>query len=229
MKAHLAQVFESINGQSRNRQIEMLVDTLQNENLLLKRNLQAKESEISDLRERIGNLEAHLQEMTGVDGLTGLPNQQSFKEHLCRSVKRALRLGYSLSLLILDIDRLPEIDVAHGTEVSDLILSKVAQILRNSVREVDMAARWSESQLIAVLHETDAEGASMVAERVRKKACSLDVFDPKSGQAVQVSVFLAVAGYLPHNGEANDILETVCQALATAKTRGCDRVVVSKA
>ena len=228
MKAHLAHVLETIHGQSRSRQVELHVRTLQSENLQLQRTLQTKENEISELRCKIDNLEAQLQEMTGIDNLTGLPNRQAFKQHLSRAVKRALRLGYSLSLLVLAVDRLQDINELYGTETGNLILAKVAQILRSSVREVDMAARWDGAELIAVLHETDAEGAAMVAERIRRKACSLDIVDPKSGQSVEVNVFLAVAGYLPHSGEANDLLENVCQTLIAAKTNGCNRVVIAK-
>ncbi len=108
--------------------------------------------------------------MTGTDSLTGLPNRQSFKQHLLYSVKRALRLGYSLALLILDVDHLEGINRCHGSEMGDLVLVKVSQIFRSSVREVDMAARWEGEELIAVLHETDAEGAAMVAERIEKKS-----------------------------------------------------------
>ena len=228
MKAHLTHVLETIHGQSRNRQNEVHVRTLQSENLQLQRSLQGKETEIAELHCKISDLEIQLQEMTGVDGLTGLPNRQSFKQHLMHSVKRALRLGYSLSLLILDVDHLQEISDNHGHEVSNIILVKIAKILRHSVREVDMAARWNGDELIAVLHETDAEGAVMVAERIRKKAAALDVVDPKSGKPVKVSVSLAVAGYLPHSGESHDLIENVCQALVIAKTKGCNRVVVAQ-
>ena len=89
MKAHIAHVLESIHGQSRNRQNEVHVRTLQSENMQLQRTLQAKENEIAELRRKLDDLEIQLQETTGVDGLTGLPNRHSFKQHLLRSVKRA--------------------------------------------------------------------------------------------------------------------------------------------
>ncbi len=53
--------------------------------------------------------------------------------------------------------------------------------------------------------------------------------DPKSGQPVPVSVTLAVLGYLPHNGEAHDLIENAYQALAVAKIKGCNRVVIATA
>lgn len=228
MKAHIAHVIESIHTQSRNRQTEVQVRTLQSENSQLNRALEEKELELTNLRHKVGNLEAQLQEMTGTDSLTGLPNKQSFKQHLLRSVKRALRLGYSLSLLILDVDHWEEINEKHGCELANFILVSVGQVLRNSVREVDMAARWNDKELIAVLHETDSEGAAMVAQRIRKKVSSLNIVDPKSGQPVKVSVSLAVAGYLPTSGEALDLIENVCQALMTAKTKGNGQVIIAK-
>jgi diguanylate cyclase len=227
MKAHLAHVLETIHGQSRNRQNEVHLRTLQSENLQLQRVLREKETEITQLSCKIENLEAQLQEMMAIDSLTGLPNRQSFRQHLLHSVKRALRLGYSLSLLVLDVDHLQEINNNHGYETGNLILTKIAEILRNSVREVDMAGRWDGEELVAVLHETDADGAAMVAERIRKRVLSLGVRDPKSGQPVSVSVSLAVAGYLPHNGEAHDLIENAFQSLTAAKTKGCNCVVIA--
>lgn len=228
MKARIAHVLETINGQSRHRQNEVQLHTLQSQNLKLERSLRDRETEVEKLQEKIGNLESQLQEMTGTDSLTGLPNRQSFKQHLLFSVKRALRLGYSLSLLILDVDQLAEINRSHGSAIGDLVLVKIAQIFRSSVREVDMAARWHDDQLIAVLHETDAEGAAMVAERIRRKVASMDIIDPESKQPIKVNVSLAVAGYLPDSGEASELIENICQALANAKAKGYNRVVIAR-
>jgi diguanylate cyclase len=227
MKAHIANVLQSIHVQTRHRQNEVHVRTLQSENLQLERALREREREIDGLRHQLANLEARLQELLGTDAMTGLPNRHVFKEHLTHSLKRALRVGYSLSLMLIDIDQLREINLAHGCECGDQVLREVAQILKSSVREIDMPARWGGEELVAVLHETDAEGAAVVAERVRRKVSSLEMIGQKSGRLVKVTATLAVASYPTHSNEAHELLEYAFDALRAAKNNGCNRVVIA--
>lgn len=228
MKAHFTQMWQSIHGQSRHRQTESQLRKLQNQNVQLERSLKEKEREIDRLRHQLANCEARLQEMMGTDVLTGLPNRHVFKEHLTHSLKRALRLGYSLCLMIVDIDHLRDINLKYGHEVGDQVLVEVGKILMKSVREIDMPARWGGEELVAVLHETDAEGAKVVAERVRRKVSMLEIKDPKSGKPIRVTATLAVSNYPMHGNEPQDLLECASDALLVAKEKGCNKVLVAQ-
>jgi diguanylate cyclase (GGDEF)-like protein len=227
MKTQIASVLQSIHGQNRQRQSEVHIRSLQSQNLQLERSLREKEREVETLRHQLANLEGRLKELTGTDALTGLPSRHIFKEHLTHSLKRALRLGYSLSLMLIDIDHLREINLSHGYEVGDAILVEVAQILRSSVREIDLPARWGGEELVAVLHETDAEAAAVVAERVRRKVSCLEIKDRQSGKPVRVTATLAVASYPSHSAEPHGLLDAAGEALITAKERGCNIVVIA--
>src|SRR5215472_5616164 len=91
MKAHIAQVLQSIHGKNRQKQNELHVRTLQAHNVQLERAIRDKEREVESLKHQVANLEARVQEMMGTDSLTGLPNRHVFKEHLTHSLKRALQ------------------------------------------------------------------------------------------------------------------------------------------
>ncbi|PWT98146.1 MAG: hypothetical protein C5B53_07145 [Candidatus Melainabacteria bacterium] len=227
MKAHIANVLQSIHVQTRHRQNEVHVRTLQSENLELTRILGQKDREIDGLRHRLANLEARLQELLGTDTLTGLPNRHVFKEHLIHSLKRALRVGYSLSLMLIDVDHLGEINEQHGSAAGDRVLVEIAQILKSSVREIDMPARWGGEEMVAVLHETDAEGAAVVAERVRRRVLGLALKDEKTGRLIKVTATLSVASYPTHSNEAHGLLEYAFEALRAAKNNGCNTVVIA--
>lgn len=220
-------MWQSIHGQSGHRQTENQVRKLQGQNVQMERQLKEKEREIDRLRHQLANCEARLQEMMGTDVLTGLPNRHVFKEHLTHSLKRALRLGYSLSLMIVDIDHLRDINLKHGHEVGDQVLIEVGKILMASVREIDMPARWGGEELVAVLHETDSEGALVVAERVRKRVSMLEITDPKSDKPIKVTATLAVSNYPQHGNEPQALLESALEALAAAKEKGCNKVLVA--
>ncbi|MBI4532341.1 MAG: diguanylate cyclase [Candidatus Melainabacteria bacterium] len=227
MKAHLTQMLQNFHGQVRHRQFEAQLRKLQSQNRELEKALREKEREAGALHHQMANYEARLQELMGTDALTGLPNRHVFKEHLTHSLKRAVRLGYCLSLMLVDIDHLREINLRYGHEVGDEVLVEIARILRSSVREIDMPARWGGEELVAVLHETDADGASVVAERVRRRVAMLEVKDPRSGQKISVTATLAVSSYPQHGNEPQSLLEAACEALITAKDRGCNAVVIA--
>jgi diguanylate cyclase (GGDEF)-like protein len=227
MKAHIFHVLETIHGQNRRRVSDIHLRSLQSQNLELEQALKERDELIKSLRNRVEDLEAQVQEMMDIDSLTGLPNQESFKLHLLHSIKRALRLGYSLSVMILDIDQLETINQNYGREMGNKVISKVAKVLRTSVREVDMAARWNNDELIAILHETGAEAASLAAQRIHKRISALEIVCPNSHKPIKVNVSIAVAGYLPHSGEANDLLAEVCDALAQVKRQNIERSAIA--
>ncbi|MBX9879223.1 MAG: diguanylate cyclase [Candidatus Obscuribacterales bacterium] len=218
-------MFQRFHGQAKAQ--EGQVRSLQSENLQLDRVLREKDREIDQLKNQLANAEARLEELMGKDNLTSLPNRHIFKEHLTHSLKRAVRLGYSLSLLLIDIDHLREVNSRAGYEKGDEVLIEVAKTLQNSVREIDMPARWGGEELVAVLHETDVEAAVSVAERIRRKINMLDIKDPVSGKAITITATLAVASYPRHSNQPQELLEVAYDALVSAKNKGGNIVVVA--
>ncbi len=142
-------------------------------------------------------------------------------------MKRALRLGYSLSLMLIDIDHLRDINLRYGHEVGDEVLIEVGKILKSSVREIDMPPAGAVKELVTVLHETDADGAMVVAERVRRRISMLEVKDPKTGKPIKITATLAVASYPQHSNDPQGLLEAACEALIEAKDKGCNNVLTA--
>lgn len=231
MKTRLTQMLQRINGTSHHRVAEQQMKKMQNTpsmaSSVTDKILKEKDREIDRLRHALANAEARLQELAGKDLLTGLPNRHIFKEHLTHSLKRALRLGYSLSLMLVDIDGMRDINLRYGHEIGDKVLIEVSNILRTSVREIDMPARWGGEELVAVLHETDSEGAKAVAERVRRRVEALELRDPRSGKIIHVTATLSVTCYPKHSCDPQSLLEAACEALIEAKEGGGNVVVVA--
>jgi diguanylate cyclase (GGDEF)-like protein len=78
-----------------------------------------------------------------------------------------------------------------------------------------------------VLHETDADGASVVAERVRRRVSMLEIKDPKSGKPIKITASLAVACYPQHSNDPQGLLEAASEALVQAKEGGCNKVLIA--
>jgi two-component system, cell cycle response regulator len=102
------------------------------------------------------------------DSLTGCFNRGYADTHLPNEVKRALRYGTSLSLVMFDIDRFKDINDTHGHQAGDAVLVELVNRVQQSVRnDVDWLCRYGGEEFILVLPETDLEGAKTLSERLR--------------------------------------------------------------
>jgi diguanylate cyclase (GGDEF)-like protein len=164
-----------------------------------------------------------IQEQAITDPLTGLLNRRRFGELLANETARAKRLGHPLGLIMLDVDSFKEANDTHGHQTGDAVLEAAASLLANEVREIDVVARFGGDEFVAVLPETDLNGAAVLAERIRTKVADLKVKAP-DGSTLTVTASLGVAS-LPdsaHDGET--LLAAADLALYEAKRGGKNRV-----
>jgi diguanylate cyclase (GGDEF)-like protein len=101
------------------------------------------------------------------DGLTGLYNHAYFLQALRQEVLRSKRHGLKASLLLLDLDDFKRVNDHRGHVEGDRALMKAAAIIRDSVREIDVAARYGGEEFAVLLPDTTRLGAFVVAERIR--------------------------------------------------------------
>lgn len=149
-----------------------------------------------------------------LDDLTGLPARPWF-EHTFRSeLARSARYGHALSLVVVDVDGFSRLNESRGRATGDYVLLTIADMLQKGVRQSDQIARLSDDEFAVVLPETDAGGADIVAEKIRR-AIELYPFDEGIEVTVSVGVSTAVKDDSPdsllHRGEA---------AVDTARQRG---------
>lgn len=116
--------------------------------------------------------EKKLRYMSFHDRLTDLYNRSYTREEL----KRIDEDGQQpISLIILDIERLQEINEEQGYEVGSEILQKTGDLLRHRIRKQDIASRWGDDEFLLLLPRTDREEAGQVIERIKEAACELEV------------------------------------------------------
>ena len=102
-----------------------------------------------------------------VDGLTGLANRRQADETLASELARAERLGGPVGLILADVDDFKAVNDRHGHPTGDIVLRDLAETFRETVREIDTAARWGGEEFAVILPGTDLEGAAQLAERLR--------------------------------------------------------------
>ncbi len=137
------------------------------EQLTSKLNSAQKESD--KLRQRIKKE----RDMAMVDPLTGIPNRFAYNERLAQEVARWKRYKNPLVLSVWDVDNFKRINDNYGHQAGDKVLTVIARLFQDKVRETDFAARFGGEEFVLLLPETDMEQASVVAEHIRQsvEAC----------------------------------------------------------
>jgi two-component system cell cycle response regulator len=150
------------------------------------------------------------------DELTGLANRRHGAHALERAVAVATRHGHLLALARVDVDRFKEINDTHGHQAGDRVLAEVARRLAGAVRGGDELARWGGDEFVAILPDTDREGALRAAERLRAAVAAAPVPVSVGDVAVTISVGWAHwAGDTP-----GDLLARADRSLYQAKETG---------
>ncbi|MHC4711924.1 MAG: sensor domain-containing diguanylate cyclase [Planctomycetota bacterium] len=160
------------------------------------------------------------------DGLTGFINHNAFYDELHREVERSRRTGSNVSLVMLDVDNFKLFNDVHGHQVGDSILKEVARMIKQSVRAVDIPARYGGDEFAVILCDTDLNRGLLVAERIRRAVASGPMlFD---GKAFSITVSAGIAQYKPGQTPA-DLVKKVDEALYEAKSKGRNAVAVRDA
>jgi diguanylate cyclase (GGDEF)-like protein len=189
---------------------------------------------IAMLKNRVDTLVERLSDSARTDPLTGLLNRRGFDECFEYELERARRGSGRLSIVLLDLDYFKFVNDRFGHAVGDGALARLGGVLVTTKRQIDTAARVGGEEFALILPETDAEGAFLVCERLRKRvrqAFSRDDFP--SGAAARMdgplTVSLGVASFPLDGTTPSDLLAGADQALYEAKRGGRDRTVVRTA
>lgn len=188
--------------------------------------LQRKEKENSLLRETLQEKRLEAEVNVQTDHLTQLENHRSFQVKLEAELNRSSRTGTPVSLLFCDLDGLKSFNDAHGHLLGDKVLVDVAQTIKDSIRDYDVASRYGGEEFAVILANTDSDEALTVGERIRKSVEELE-FNAKSGVA-HITVSVGVATY-PRDAKRKELLIAASDyAMYESKTSGGNFVTMFK-
>lgn len=159
-----------------------------------------------------------LQDAALTDPLTGLPNRRYAFDRLHQEWHEAIRHDVSLSCLVLDVDHFKKINDTHGHDVGDLILRQMAELLQSVARRSDVACRIGGEEFFVICPRTNLQGASSLAERIRRQAEQKFWGNEKTSMRVTVSVGVAARREAMRSPE--DLFRQADQALYAAKQSG---------
>jgi diguanylate cyclase (GGDEF)-like protein len=159
-----------------------------------------------------------LERLSVTDQLTGLYNRRRMLEVLESEVHRSRRLGHRFSVLMMDVDHFKKFNDSFGHQAGDRVLAGVADVLRDTTREIDTPARYGGEEFLVVLPEAGVEAAVEVAERIRLTLAAR-IFE---GRRVTLSV--GVAEFPTHGEDDQRLVAAADEALYRAKEEGRNRV-----
>ncbi len=153
-----------------------------------------------------------------VDGLTQLFNRAHWQSRLLEEFSRACRYKHPMSLLLFDLDHFKSVNDQYGHLAGDAVLIRVAEIVRESLRESDLAGRYGGEEFGIILPDTDASGAMVVAERLRQ---SIET-SPVSFESITipVSASIGVVEFFLDLADAEEMIAKADEALYKAKEGG---------
>lgn len=158
------------------------------------------------------------------DELTDLFNYRYLQQRLDDELGRAERYNKRLSLIMLDLDDFKRINDTQGHLVGDSVLFEIGQLLKSTVREVDVVARYGGEEFTVILPETDASGAFIVAEKIRE-AISLHRFADADGvRTIHLTASIGLSSFPVHAQDKESLLRSADDAVYHAKGTGKDRV-----
>jgi len=196
----------------------------------LKRNVRIAVAALDYLSNITGNMgsatvvgEAYIEEIVGLslrDGLTGLFNHTYFYQQINLEVKRYVRYGALVSLVLIDIDDFKEVNDTYGHQEGDRILAAMARNLKRAARAPDICCRYGGEEFAVILPLTDVHEAGVIANRLNEKL----VERLPDGRTVTVSIGVASCD---KSGTYRELVEKADSALYQAKRSGKNRVVVT--
>lgn len=161
-----------------------------------------------------------LRNMAYFDGLTGVYNRRYFNDYFARQVLTSQRLNQPLTILMIDIDYFKQFNDSYGHLAGDDCLADVAEALHISLkRPADLLARYGGEEFVAVLPDTDQQGAIHVAKLIQKNVEALGIAH-ESSEFKQVTVSMGIAVSEPNQKNELPLTQLADEQLYQAKAAG---------
>jgi len=159
------------------------------------------------------------------DTLTGLFNRAYFEDRFAIELSRSSRYGRPLTLAVIDADRFKSLNDNHGHAAGDMVLRKLAELLRDSCRQSDTAARYGGEEFVVLLPETDIEAAQRKVESLRELVAGTAFALSRGNEKVQITVSSGLASFPQDGSDESELFAVADARMFQAKKEGRNRVI----
>ena len=182
--------------------------------------------ELARANQTLTEFNLRLEALSNTDGLLGIANRRYFDDRLAAELSRAVREQQVVSLLMIDVDHFKHYNDTYGHQAGDLCLQSITQAALTAVkRPTDLLARYGGEELVALLPNTDLNGATGIAQDIRRAISNLQIEHAGSPLAGVVTISIGVAAIAPdQQTQSAALIAASDQALYEAKVGGRNRV-----
>jgi len=189
---------------------------------------QSLEEKIAKRTRELEEANKRLIELSVTDPLTKIANRRHFENHLQEIWKLAKRNHVDISIVMCDIDHFKEVNDKYGHMMGDIVLTKIAQILKHALkRESDFIARYGGEEFIIVLYDTKTDGAEELCVTIQNNLKNLDGFENEGVKIAPVTLSFGISSMIPdEENHYEHLIKSADTALYQAKENGRNCMVV---
>lgn len=158
-----------------------------------------------------------------LDSLTDLYNHRTFIKELKAELGRSERYGYEMALCLIMIDNFDDLRRSYGPLTTESILKITGNVLKNSIREIDIAGRYDTNQFILAIPKSSVAAGSIVAERIRQRIAGQGI--SYNWQNFSITASLGVSAYPAQAAAYDELIACAYEAMDRAAASGGDRVL----
>lgn len=197
---------------------------MQDTNRTLEQKLEASREDIASLQRDLDDVRRE----SLLDPLTKIANRKSFDEGLRSAIAEARQTGGPLCLILIDIDHFKTFNDTFGHQTGDQVLRLVAMTIKSNIKGRDLAARYGGEEFVAILPNTDLNGASIVAENVRQAIHGKELLKRSTNEKLgRITASFGIASF-KSTDTAGSLIERADRCLYAAKHAGRNRVVTEE-
>jgi len=169
-------------------------------------------------------LMAKLRDTSLRDGMTGLYNRRFLEEFIDQVMSQAVRENETYSVLMLDVDFFKMVNDTYGHDVGDKVIVEIGKVLRENIREADLAIRYGGEEFVVLLHNASEEGTQKVASAIHSAFGNL-IFEVGNGETLQKTLSIGIAKFPTDGDTIWKCIKFADTALYVAKTTGRNKIV----
>jgi len=172
--------------------------------------------QFEELTQNLQQRNRHLTTLATKDALTGIHNRHLFTEFFDKELASMTRYKTRLALIMMDLDYFKRVNDTYGHNIGDYVLKTAAHIVKHSVREADLLARWGGEEFILLLPNSGCKEAYRAAEKIRKAleafrfdevgqvTCSLGITEVADGDTLESAIERADAALYRAKGSGRN-------------------------
>jgi len=183
---------------------------------------------LGETHKKLNKTESALEAQATIDNLTGLSNKKYFESHIIKDLSYARRHRSELTLIFLEVDHFQSLFLKYGKAIADEVLTKIADIGRENIRNEDTLARIGLSKLAFILPATNRIGAKRLAQRISQQISDLEIYIYTDTLLTMTTSIGIAAIDIGNDVDVNNITELAEQHFQLAQQQDVNSIVIDR-